>query len=397
MLGVGAIGAIVASGLVKNGRVEEVRLCDIDIGKCREIAAELKNSKVSAHRVNAGKSKDLLRVAKDADLVINTTLPEFNLTIMDAALKSGVNYQDTVGSETDLSPLQNVLGELKLNEKWEKAGLTALIAAGSAPGTVNVMAANACDEFDRLDKIRFRLFNRVESKEIVSSWSPKTMLEDMTCNPVVYEDGEYKLVAPFSGEETYEFPDPIGSQVVYNHAHSEPITLPRYVGKSLRYVDLKIASPDLPVIKFLVHVGLTSEKPVNLKGRKIVPRDVLLALMPPPLSPQEVIDKMKEGVLIDAYGSYVVEVEGYKGDKKMKQVSNMSKMSLREVSKLLPGATHQSYITGISALIFAEMLLNGDVKTPGLFPPEAMERQARRFSQQISKRGLMVHTKTLDA
>lgn len=396
MIGVGAIGTIIASELAINDRVDEVRLCDINVGRCKQLATELKSSKLSVHRVDASKTSDLLRAAKRSELVVNTTLPEFNLRIMDCALKSGAKYQDLVGGVSDSHFLRNVLSELRLGKKWKEAGLTALIAAGSAPGTVNVMAANACEEFDRVDSVRFRLFDRIESNEIVSAWSPQTMWEDMAGKPVVYEDGEYKILDPFSGEETYDFPDNIGPQIVYNHMHSEPITLPRYVDKGLRYADLKIASPELAVIKFLTQLGLADEKPIIVKGKQIVPRDVLLTLTPSPLSPKEVIKKMEEGVLIDAGGCYVIEIEGWKKDKKIRRVSYMPYLSLREVSKRLPGATHESYITGLSAAIFATMLASDDIKTQGVIPPEAIERQVRDdFLKRLAERGLVVHTRTV--
>jgi len=73
-----------------------------------------------------------------------------------------------------------------------------------------------------------RWFGGVESKEYISLWSPETMWLDMKLKPIVYENGELKKVPPFSGEEEYKFPHPIGLQTVVHHHHEDVLTLSRF-------------------------------------------------------------------------------------------------------------------------------------------------------------------------
>src|SRR3989442_9553245 len=63
-------------------------------------------------------------------------------------------------------------------------------------------------------------------------------------------DGKYESVPPFGAFETYEFPAPIGPLPVYSVDHEEVDTLPRFIGKGVRYVDFKLAL-DPPTVQTL--------------------------------------------------------------------------------------------------------------------------------------------------
>jgi len=94
VIGTGAIGSVIASELAKNPEVEEVKVADIDLQRAERLRDWLKSEKVSAHRVNASKSDDIVRVAKGVDVIVNATLPRFNVTITDAAFRAKANYVD---------------------------------------------------------------------------------------------------------------------------------------------------------------------------------------------------------------------------------------------------------------------------------------------------------------
>jgi saccharopine dehydrogenase (NAD+, L-lysine-forming) len=392
VIGTGAIGIVVGSELARKPEIKEVRLADINLQRAEQIRDWLKSKKVSAHRVDAGKLDDVAKVAEGMDVIVNATLPMFNLTIMDAALKAKANYVDLA-----MDDLSSFLKQLELDNKYKKAGLTALLNAGSAPGITNVLAAQAADRLDRVDTIRIRIFDSAESKEIVSTWSPKVMWDDMVTEPVVYENGEFKKVPLFSGEETYNFPDSIGPQTVVAHAHEEPVSLPRFIDKGLKYVDLKLGTPDMPIIKFVVQLGLMDKEPVDVGGVKVAPRDLFFKLIPPTLSFEEVENKIKAGTLIDARECCVVEVEGEKAGKRRTHIFSVPFPTLREVQEKLPGATHESYVTGVSAAVFTEMVCTGDIKAKGVFLPECLKLEERKkFIVKLAEKDIKIHERIKD-
>ncbi len=389
VVGTGAIGIVIASELVSNPETEEVRLADINLQRAERIRDWLKSEKVSAQRVDANRSDEIVRVAEGVDVIVNATLPRFNLKIMDAAFGAKANYVDL--ALDDYSSYQQ---QLEFHDKWKAAGLTALLNAGSAPGITNVLAAQAADKLDRVDEIRIRIFDSVESKEIVSTWSPEVMWDDMATEPIVYENGDLKRVPLFSGEEIYNFPEPIGPQPVVAHVHEEPVTLPRFIGKGLKHVDLKLGTPDMPTIKFVVELGLLDDKPVDVGGVKVVPRDLFFKLIPRTLSFEEVENKIEAGTLVDARECYVVEVEGEKAGKKTTYILSVPFPSLLEVQEKMPGATHESYVTGISAAIFTGMICTGDIKTKGVFLPESLELEAREtFLTKLAEKDIKIQEK----
>jgi saccharopine dehydrogenase (NAD+, L-lysine-forming) len=75
------------------------------------------------------------------DICINVALPYQDLTIMDACLECKVDYVDTANYE----PLDTAKFEYKwqwaYREKFEKAGITALLGCGFDPGVTGVFCA----------------------------------------------------------------------------------------------------------------------------------------------------------------------------------------------------------------------------------------------------------------
>jgi len=386
IVGVGAQGSVIATEIVKSPEVYEVRLADIDLKKAERLAERLKSEKVCSYRVDANKVDDITRAAKEVNVIVNATTwnARFNLNIMKAALKNGSHYQDLASY-----PPQ----QLELSDRWKEAGLTALIDTGVSPGVTNVLAAQAADKLDRVEEIRVRIWSAVESEEPVSLWSPETAWGDMAEEPIVYENGQYTEVPPFSGKEVYTFPDPVGPQTVYWHSHEEPETLPRFIGKGVRYADFKMGGPGFPIAKAIVEFGLLSSKSINVKGVEVAPRDVFLALVPPTPSMEKMEKMIKAGMIIKR-GCYAVDVKGQKEDARMRYVLYSFPPDLQELMKRMPGANPTAYVTSVPASTFTIMLAKGEIETKGVIPPEGLEPKVRNaFLAELAKKGITVHEK----
>ena len=383
ILGLGAQGSVIASHLTKDEEVTEVRLADIDLVKAERLAMRLKNDKVCTHRVDASKVEEIVEVAKGVDLVVNATSFVWKLieNSMEAAIKVGANYIDLAGSR-----------QLQFNEKWRDAGLTALIGAGEDPGISNILAREGADMLDRIDEIRIKDWGSIESTEIIFGWCPPTVWSDLAASPSIYVNGEHKRLSPFSGEEVYKFPDPIGQQTVFHHAHEEVGTLSRFI-EGVKYVEFKLGTPEVPIAKFIIGLGLMKREPIEVGGVKVTPRDVLIALTPPTLTMDEVEEKIKAGILTDEQECILVEVKGEEAGKEMK-ITFYTTMSLHEANKLLPGATGVAYLTGTSGAVFAKMLLNAQITTRGAIPPECLTRGERTaYLGNLAKMGIIIHEK----
>jgi len=377
LLGVGAVGAVTATHLVNSPNVSEVVLGDIAPDRAKQLANRLKSKKVSPSRVDAGNRKDLINAMKNIDVVINSALPRFNLLIMDVALKNNVHYIDLA---SDI-PYDSVRNQLRLSDAWKDANLTAIMGLGCDPGISNLLARHLADKMDRVDEIRVRDGDNAVSKEFAFPclFSPDVLIDEVFNKPEIYKEGSLRKLSPLSGEEVYRFPDPLGSLTVYYVDHEEPETLAKFINKGIRYADFKLAlSPQtVEMLKVLKQLNLTSKKPIEVKGLKIAPKDVLLSLLP---KPADLAGKVEGSSCI------VVDVRGEKADKKVRALA-YTFMNHQEAFRKY-GVTATSYLTGTPPAIGAIMLAKGYIKIRGVVPPECLEPQP--LLKEIEKKGIRI-------
>ncbi|MDH5438546.1 MAG: saccharopine dehydrogenase NADP-binding domain-containing protein [Candidatus Bathyarchaeota archaeon] len=386
--GYGVQGSVICTDLSKSPEISEVVCAGRKLETAKRLVNWLNSEKVSAQRVDVSKTDDLRKALREIDVVVNSTLPRFNLKIMEEALQAGAHYVDLASGP----PYENIPRELELSDKWKDAGLTALINTGISPGITNVLAKNATEKLDRVNEVIIRFYAKFKAKESISRWSPETMWMDMAEEPVVFENGKFKKVPPFSGREVYKFPDPYGPQTVVWHAHEEVHTLPRFIGKGLRFLDFKY--PYDPVTDAVVQLGLVSDKPIEVNGIEVVPRKVLFALTPHTLAIDEMASKIEAGVVVESSGCVVVEVRGEKKGEKAIYTLYVPFPSIQEAHERIPGATHTSYVTSVPPAIFTKMLGNREIKTVGVIPPEGLEQEARKaFLTKLAEKGIVAHEK----
>ena len=381
VIGAGAQGSAIAFILSKNPEVSEIISSDIDLKIARQAVERTKSDKVYAERVDAGNVEDLLEVIKESDTVINAT-PRFNLNIMEAALKSRANYED-LATDADVASCKRAIPQqLALNDKFKDAGLTAVISTGG-PFTTNVPVRYAADRLDRVDEIRLKLgWTGEKSEEFIPTWSPawspEMALVEWIPSPIIYENGKWKEVPPFSGVEEYPFPEPLGPTTVCHIDYEPTHTLPRFI-KGVRYVDYKIV-PDR-MAGALIKMGLANNKPIGVKSIKVAPRDVLLALVPPA---SETSVRMEQELLRSeskSCGCSLAEVKGEKAGEKITYTVYRTS-SFRE--------NYEKWGTAwagvaVPAALTATMLAKGEIKTKGVIPPEGLEPEP--FLAKLAEKG----------
>jgi len=283
VVGAGGQGGPCVSILARDKDVSEIVLADIDLNLANKVKDRIKSDKITTVKVDAGKVESVESAAKGTDAIINLTLPQFNANIMKAALNSGAQYVDTALDYPVIDELTKNK-PLEIDEEFKKAGLTALISCGATPGVANVFVKYVCDKLDQVDAIYIRCGKvQKQPKDIISAWypgwSPKTAITDYAAEPILFEDGKYKRCPPFSGREEYNF-EPFGKVLLSHHLHEEPATLPRFIGKGVKYVDFKYPA-DVQAGN-LIQLGFASEEPIDVKGVKVLPLDVLTKLVQSP-------------------------------------------------------------------------------------------------------------------
>lgn len=382
VVGVGAQGSTIATQLVKNPDVSEVRLADISLERAKQFANSLKSGKVSMHRVDAGNVDEILKVAKGVDVVVNATLPRFNLNIMNVALKSRSHYIDLA---TNVPVYESIMKELALSDKFKRIGLTAVINQGG-PFVMNVLVRYAADRLDQVDEISLRfgwqseLIALEKTEEVVPTWAPfwcpEIALLEWVNEPLIYKNGKFEKVPPFSGMEEYNFPD-LGAVTVCWVEYEPVVTLPRFIGKGVRYVDCKIP-PDI-MAGALIKMGFASDKLINVKGVKVAPRDVLLALTPPAV---KVVEEMEAREIPSRPACFLTEVSGEKAGEKICYTLYLT-LNMREIYEKFG---KMNAFIGVPVEVTATMLARGEVKAKGVIPPEGLEPEP--FLAKLAAKGI---------
>jgi saccharopine dehydrogenase (NAD+, L-lysine-forming) len=397
IIGAGAQGNVISGVLAKAAEVGEVMLADINIERADEVAQYVGSDKIKTAVVNASDKADVASLMKKGgyDLVVNATLMTFNRQILEGALDAGIHYLDMASNDffTQKNGQTFLVEQLEYGDAFEKAGLTANILAGGDAGLVNIMAREAADELDEVDAICIKDYGVVKCDAPVAMWSFQTYLEDCSDEAVYWEDGQYKFAPPFSGGEDYYFPHPLNlTGKVFYHNHEEPVTLPTFLGKPVKYVDFKMGDPDSATWQFLLEgLKLMDKTPQEINGCQVSPREVFCRQLPQTLTPKKCIELLKENRL-ESQAVLAVDVKGKKGGKSLHYKMWTDSPDVARACSLISGTNDVSWITSIPASILSLMILRGQLKRTGVFPCEVLDKEERGiFFKGIKEWDVRVH------
>src|SRR3989442_1875987 len=141
ILGVGGLGRTLASELRGDSRVTSLLLVDLYGERARVLTGIRGRVAIEAKQLNVENRIALTKAIAGVDLVINATLPKYNLGIMQAALEVRANYLDpSAAGPREPGGLAGIFEQLAMGEAFKDAGLTGLVSRGLDPGLSNVTA-----------------------------------------------------------------------------------------------------------------------------------------------------------------------------------------------------------------------------------------------------------------
>jgi len=355
--GGGLTGRCAVRDLATGGVFDSVVAADLDPALAGA-AAKAAGERATAEPVDVRNRAAVVRLLQGAAVVVNAVQYTFNLDVMAAALEAGVPYLDFGGL------FHTTRRQLALDEAWRRAGLVAIPGLGQVPGVSNVLAMEAAADLERVDSLVIRDGWRdltVGAPEISFTWSPSTFLDEMVLPAMVFESGQYREEPPMSGAEEFDFAPPVGRTRVYRTLHSEPATLPDSLkAKGLTHCEWKEGGPGIEVLRTMALLGLASDRPLEVKGHAVAPRDFTLALLK-----REKLLGSPEGVVVDDWEVLDIELRGAKDGKPVVR---------HAVARFPPrpdwNLTATEYAVGVAGAIGAEMIARGEVREKGVVPPE---------------------------
>jgi saccharopine dehydrogenase-like NADP-dependent oxidoreductase len=393
VVGVGAQGSTIAKRLDEHPDVTEIICADYD----RKAAEALSNTlgKARALQLDASDVDKVIAAAEGCDLIVNGLPLAFNLIVMEAALAVKASYFDMAGPMESIGFVESYkLMFSEWHQNFKEKGLTALIGCGSSPGLANVMARESVDKLDTCDTISIYVYEGLWTERFTPFWwSPDVALVDMGYKTFRFENGVHVTDKPFSRPVMIELKGIDHKVRMVDHEHDEPITmglLAEEVLKGVKNVDFKYGGAGVELSELLYNMGLLSHEPVTVKGTRIVPLDLVLKLCPPaPKYPEEIKAIIDEGVIKEE-GAFLVRVEGLKEGLPMRIDSYVNAPGLVE-SFQKAGLSHEAFLTGQCAAVFVKMMVDDIFTENGVFAPEQLPADARRYYfEELAKLGVTV-------
>jgi saccharopine dehydrogenase (NAD+, L-lysine-forming) len=297
VVGAGGVGAAFAAIAQRRPAFRRVVLADVSAQRAHDVVARLGEAdRFGAERVDASSREELVALIGrvEPDAILNACDPRFNEPIFAAAFETRTTYLDMAMTLSRPHPQRPyelpgaMLGDLQLarHEQWEQAGLLALVGIGVEPGLSDVFARYAADElFSRIDEVGVRdgADLVVEGYDFAPTFSIWTTIEECLNPPLIWErERGFYTTAPFSEPEVFEFPEGIGSIECVNVEHEEVVLIPRWVPCERVTFKYGLGDEFIGVLRTLHKLGLDSTEPVDVRGLKVAPRDVVAATLPDP-------------------------------------------------------------------------------------------------------------------
>jgi saccharopine dehydrogenase (NAD+, L-lysine forming) len=296
VIGAGGVGSAVVGIAARRTFFEQLVVADYDPARVTAALAQVAgDDRFGGAQVDASDRASIVALIERHGVthVLNAVDPRFVMPIFDACFEAGVTYLDMAMSLSRPHPERpyeltgEKLGDAQFAKAsaWASKGLLALVGMGVEPGLSDVFARYAQDHlFSAIDEVGVRdgANLTVEGYEFAPSFSIWTTIEECLNPPVVWEDGRWFTLPPFSEPEVFDFPEGIGPVECVHVEHEEVLLIPRWV--TARRVTFKygLGNEFIEVLRTLRKLGLDRTEPVAVKGALVSPRDVVAACLPDP-------------------------------------------------------------------------------------------------------------------
>lgn len=365
IVGCGGVGQSIAQKLASSPLVSELVLADMNPKGAEFVKRRTKSDKISIKTIDASEVDQVMEIAKNVDVVVNGTVPALNLKIMEGCLKGAASYIDMANGDKEYGhPMFD--DQLAYDKNFEDAGSLALCAMGIDPGASNLFAKRAADRMESVEyvKVRDADTGKLEGYDFATYFSPESMLEEVIKDPLYWEDGKWGRSPSLEVTEVYDFPDPIGKMKLYRTDHEESELVPKYLGKPVKNVDFMISLDEtfISYVKVLKKLGLTSFKPLDVKGSKVVPFEVVVAAMP---RPDDLAGKIRGAAMV------LTEVGGVMKGKEV-AIRTWTWISHERAHEIC-GIHATAYQTAMPVVVAIEMLARGEIKAEGVKSPECVD------------------------
>ena len=392
VIGAGGVGSVAVHKMAMwPDMFSEITLASRRVAKCDAIAASVKRRtgiSITTAELDADNVEATTRLIEktEASLVVNLALPYQDLNIMEACLAAGADYLDTANYE----PLEEAKFEYHwqwaYQEKFEKAGLTALLGSGFDPGVTNVFTAYiAKHHVHNMQTLDILDCNGGDhGQHFATNFNPEINIREVTAPARHWQNGDWVETPALSHKQSFDFPQ-VGNRNMYLMYHEELESLSKHFPEITRArFWMTFGDAYLTHLNVLENIGMTSIEPIIYEGQEIVPLQFLKAVLPEPSGLGETTKgKTCIGNIIS--GTH----EGRPRTVYLYNVCDHEKC-FAEV-----GSQAVSFTTGVPAMIGASLILDKSWRKPGVWNMEQFDPDP--FMDRLNIYGLPWHIAELPA
>src|SRR6476661_4744576 len=272
VLGAGLQGSACAFDLLQNPDVREVRLADLIVDHLPPFLAPYSGARLIPTRVDVRARESVLALMRQSDAVMSAIPYYFNFPLAELAVEAGVHFCD-LGGNTEI-----VFQQKGLNAQAEAKGVTIVPDCGLAPGMVNVLAQYGIGQLDTVSAVRMFVGGLPQQPQPPLNYqivySLEGVLDYYTTLSWVLRDGKPLQVKALSEIEDLDFPQ-VGTLEAFHTAGGLSTMAQRYEGNipTMEYKTLRFPG-HAELMAVMRDIGLMGMEPVDVKGVKVVPRDV---------------------------------------------------------------------------------------------------------------------------
>ena len=392
VIGAGGVGSVAVHKMAKwPDMFSEITLASRRVAKCDAIATSVKSRtgvSIITAELDADNVEATTRLIEKtgASLVVNLALPYQDLNIMEACLAAGADYLDTANYE----PLDEAKFEYHwqwaYQERFEKAGLTALLGSGFDPGVTNVFTAYiAKHHIQNMQTLDILDCNGGDhGQHFATNFNPEINIREVTAPARHWQDGAWVETPALSHKQSFDFPQ-VGNRNMYLMYHEELESLSKHFPELTRArFWMTFGDAYLTHLNVLENIGMTSIEPIIYEGQEIVPLQFLKAVLPEPSGLGETTKgKTCIGNIISGT---------HEGRPRTVYLYNVCD---HEACFAEVGSQAVSFTTGVPAMIGASLILDKSWRKPGVWNMEQFDPDP--FMDRLNIYGLPWHIPELPA
>src|SRR6266404_5919014 len=282
VLGAGLQGSACAYDLLQQPDVERVTIADLKPDRIPGFLKPHVGKRLALLKLDV-QDGAALRAAMVSHAAVQNAAPYyFNLAVSRAAVDAGVHCAD-LGGNTEI-----VFQQKELDAEAKQKNVSVIPDCGLAPGMVNVLAAEGIRRIGSAESVKIYVGGLPQHPEPPLNYqivySLEGALDYYTTPSWVLREGRPVQVDALSELEAVEFPSPVGTLEAF-HTGGGISTMPwAYRGKIevMEYKTLRYPG-HVAIMRPIRELGLLDNKPLEVKGKTVVPRDVFIAAVQPRL------------------------------------------------------------------------------------------------------------------